>query len=67
MEDLSGAAMHPADHEEPYATAGGCALKEAAPHGEPKLQQAPGRNCSPWREAHAGAGFLAGTLTLWAT
>ncbi|GAB0207450.1 zinc finger and BTB domain-containing protein 5 [Grus japonensis] len=38
------------------------ALKEAAAHGEPVLEQAPGRNCSLWRIAHAGADFLAGIV-----
>ena len=36
--------------------AGGCGLEEAAAHGEPPQEQAPGRSCSPWRGAHAGAG-----------
>jgi len=26
------------------------------------VEQGPGRNCCPWREADAGAGFLAGPV-----
>lgn len=37
-------------------------LKEAAACGEPTPEQASGRICDPWREAHAGAGFLAVTV-----
>ena len=34
--------------------------------GKPTLEQAPGRTCGPVeREAHAGAGLLAGLVTLW--
>ena len=43
------------------AGAGGCGLEEApAAHGEPPQEQAPGRSCSPWTGAHAGAGGLGG-------
>ena len=43
------------------AAAGGCGLEEApAAHGEPPQEQAPGRSCSPWAGAHAGAGGLGG-------
>ena len=31
------------------------------------LEQGPGRNCGPWRGAHAGAVFLAGSITPWGT
>ncbi|GAB0183260.1 zinc finger and BTB domain-containing protein 5 [Grus japonensis] len=55
MEDLSGADIHPTVRGGPYATAGGYALKEAAPRGKFMLEQVPGR-----RGVHAGAGFLAG-------
>ncbi|KAK4810779.1 hypothetical protein QYF61_008751, partial [Mycteria americana] len=48
MEVHSGADIHPAACGGPQARAGGCALKEAV---------------IPWR-AHAGAGFLAGPVTL---
>jgi len=40
---------------------GGC-----DPMGSPVLEQAPARTCRPVeREAHAGAGLLAGLVTLW--
>jgi len=35
---------------------GRCGLEDAAAHVEPPQEQAPGRSCSPWRGAHAGAG-----------
>ena len=48
--------------------AGGCGLEEAAAHGEPPQEQAPGRCCSLWRGAHAGAGGLGGAAAyLWGT
>ncbi|GAB0206332.1 hypothetical protein GRJ2_003178200 [Grus japonensis] len=65
MEVHGGADIHPAACGGPHAGADGCALKEAAAGGEPTLEQAPGRNCSPWSKVHAGAGFLAGPVTLW--
>ncbi|CAM9375256.1 unnamed protein product, partial [Bubo scandiacus] len=35
---------------------------------KPTLEQAPGRICDPMeREAHAGAGLLAGLVTPWGT
>lgn len=37
-----------------------------ADHGEPMQEQAPCRNCSPWRGALTGAGFLAVTA-VWTT
>lgn len=41
-------------------------LKETWPHGNPVLKEAPGRTCGPIeREAHTGAGFLLGLVTLW--
>lgn len=38
------------------------ALKEATAGGQPTLEQAPSRSCSLWKGAHAGAGFLAGSV-----
>ena len=61
MKNHTGADIHTAAHGGPYAGAGGYALKEAAAHGDPTLEQAPGRSCCLGREAHAGAGFLAVT------
>jgi len=37
----------------------GCALKEAAAHGEPTQEQGPGRSCSPQTGAWVGADLLA--------
>ena len=45
-----------------WGGAGGCGLKEAAAHGEPPQEQAPGWSCSPWRGAHLEKGFLTGTV-----
>lgn len=45
MKDHSGADMHTAAHGGPYAGAGGYALMEAAAHGDPTPEQAPGRSC----------------------
>ncbi|KAK4811345.1 hypothetical protein QYF61_027574 [Mycteria americana] len=64
MEDHRGADIHSAAHGGPHAEASGYALKEAAAHEEPRQEQTPGRTCGPWRGAHAGAGFLAGPVTL---
>lgn len=46
---------------------GGCGLKEAAAHGEPQQEQAPGWSCSLWRGADAGAGDLEEAAVLWGT
>ena len=62
MEDHGGVAIHTAAHGGPHDGAGGHVLKEAAAHGEPVLEQAPGRNCGPWRGAHTGAVFPAGAV-----
>jgi len=56
MEDNAGAAIHTVACGGPHAAAGGYALKEAAPHGEPTQDQAPRRSYGP------GAGFLAGSV-----
>jgi len=50
---------------EDHAGAEACALNEDAAHGESMLYQAPGRSSGPRREAHAGAGLLAGPVTPW--
>ena len=43
-------------------------LKEAVAHGKPMPEQVPGTTCgSVERGAHAGAGLLAGLVTLWGT
>ena len=55
-----GADLHAAACGGSPGGAGGCGLQEAAAHGEPPQKQAPGRSCSPWRGAHAGAGGLGG-------
>ena len=55
-----GADLHAAARGGAPGGAGGCGLEEAAAHGEPPQEQAPGRSCSPWRGAHAGAGGLGG-------
>jgi len=62
VEDYAGADIHPAAHGGPHATARGCALKEAAAHGEPMEEEAPGRNWDLWSRALAGAGLLAGAV-----
>jgi len=50
-------------HQSRWVPEGGC-----DPMGSPALEQAPGRTCRPVeRGAHAGAGLLAGLLTLWGT
>jgi len=46
MEDHAGADIHNELHGGPHARADGHALKEAAAHDVPMLEQAPGRNCS---------------------
>ena len=49
MEDHGGVAIHTAAHggHAPHDGAGGHVLKEAAAHGGPVLEQAPGRSCGP--------------------
>jgi len=42
-----GADRHTATHGGPQARASGCALKEAAAHRDPMLEQASGRTCDP--------------------
>ena len=55
----------PAARGGPHAGADGCP-KETVTPGKPTLEQAPGRTCGPMeRGAHAGAGLLAGLVTLW--
>lgn len=54
-----GADIHTTGYGGPPATVGGCALKEVAACGEPTLEQAPDRNCGPWRATHTATGFLA--------
>ena len=58
----SGAHIHTAAQGGPQATADGDALREAAACRKPMLKQAPGRGCSPWRQAHAGPRVLAGSV-----
>jgi len=68
MDGHSRADIHTAACGGPHGGASGCTLKEAAAHGEPMPEQAPGRTCVPVeRGAHAGAGFLAGLVSLWGT
>ena len=64
MEDHGGVAIHTAAHggHAPHDGAGGHVLKEAAAHGGPVLELAPGRNCGPWRGVHTGAVFPAGAV-----
>lgn len=38
------------------------AENDTAAHIDPLQEQAPDRNCSPWKGANAGAGFLAGPV-----
>ncbi|PKU45778.1 vps10 domain-containing receptor 2 [Limosa lapponica baueri] len=59
-EDHSEVGCLPAAHEGPHARTGECAPKKAAAHGHLMPEQAPGRTCSLWRGAQAGAGSLAG-------
>ncbi|OPJ73590.1 hypothetical protein AV530_005913 [Patagioenas fasciata monilis] len=54
--------IHTASHGGPHVGASECAQREAEAHEEPALEQAPGRNFSPRREAGARAGFLAGPV-----
>lgn len=49
---------HSCTHRGLCATARGYMLKEDAGSGDPTLEQASGRSCSPWREAHTGEFFL---------
>jgi len=51
-ENHGKAACTPAAHEGPHAAAAGSALKEAAAHGKPMPEQAPGRSYGWWRGAH---------------
>jgi len=44
MEDHGGADIHTVDCGGPYSRAGEYTLKAAAAHGEPKLEQVPGRS-----------------------
>jgi len=62
VEGHSRADIHTAACRGPHGGASGYALKEAAAHGEPMPEQAPGRSCSPGTGARAGADFLAGTV-----
>ncbi|KAK4810457.1 hypothetical protein QYF61_004237 [Mycteria americana] len=55
MEVHVRADIHTAACGGPHTRAGGCAMKEAAAHGEFMLEQTPGRNHSLWRGAHPGA------------
>jgi len=61
-EDHAGADIHTAAHGGPHSTAKGNALMEAAAHGKPTQEQAPGRSCGLWREVHTGAGLLTGPV-----
>lgn len=45
---------------QPVEDQGGADVHTAA-HGDPMLEQGPGRRCGPWREAHAGGRFLSET------
>ena len=65
MEDHGGADNHIVAPGRPHTAAEGDALKQDASHGEPMLELAPGRSCSPWRKAHAEASFLAETAAHW--
>lgn len=60
LEDYSGEDLPPAGCGQLHTGAGRCTLKGAVGCGERILEEAGGRNCSPWREAHRGTGFLAG-------
>lgn len=51
MDDHVREDIHSAAHGRPHVTRRGCALKEAAGHGEPTQEQDPGRNCGPYRTA----------------
>ena len=62
-----GTNIHTAACGGPHTRADGCALKKAVANGGPTQEQASGRNCSLWRGAPAGAGFVAGPVTLWRT
>ena len=62
MEDHIRVDICSAAHGRPYTRASGYALKEAAAHEEPILQQATGRNVGLWRGTYAGADFSAGTM-----
>lgn len=55
MEDHDRAGIYLQSH----STAKGQVLKKAAAHRQPVLEQAPGRCCSLWTDAHVGAHFLA--------
>ena len=60
MEYHGGAGFHAAACGGAPGGAGGCGLEEAVACGGPPLEQTPDQTCSLWREAHAGAGDLAG-------
>lgn len=62
LKDYSGDDLHPAGCGQLHTGAGRCTLKGATACGEPILEETGDRNCSPWREAHRGAGFLMGDL-----
>lgn len=53
----------PTDHWGSHTRAGGCVQSRLWPHGEPVLEQAPGRSCSLWRGTNTGAGFLTEAVT----
>lgn len=36
---------------------GGCALRAAVAHGNPTVEQIPGRNCGLWERIYAGEGI----------
>ncbi|KAK4828361.1 hypothetical protein QYF61_026022 [Mycteria americana] len=56
MEDHSGAGIHTAAHGGPQAGAGGQALKEAAAHGEPMLEQRFSEELQSMERIHPGGG-----------
>jgi len=61
VEQISTCSLGRTPHWSRWVSKGGC-----DPLGSPALEQAPGGTCGPMeREAHAGAGLLAGLVTLW--
>ncbi|GAB0193692.1 zinc finger and BTB domain-containing protein 5 [Grus japonensis] len=62
MKDHIGADLHTAAHGGPYTTAGRCALKEAAAHGEPTQEQVFWQKVWPSADPCWSSPFLKGWL-----
>jgi len=68
MEVHGGADIHLQPMQEPTPEQVDVPCWRLSPHGDPALEQAPGRTCGPIeRGDHARAGLLSGLVTPWGT